>query len=136
MEADRADQSSSVGETILLVDDEDMILEVTQELLASSGYEVFKARGGHQAVELYQDHTSEIDVVLLDMIMPGMNGEETFDRLKAIDPDVKVILTSGYSMNGQAEKVFAKGCNGFLQKPFSIDRLAQKISEVLQETSG
>ena len=131
--ADTMDQANSRGETILLVDDEDMILEVTHELLASSGYRVLKARGGHQALDMFERHIDEIDVVLLDMIMPGMNGAETYDRLKSIDPTVKVILTSGYSLDGQAEKIFAKGCNGFLQKPFSIDSLSEKISEIMNQ---
>jgi len=133
MEAETMDQVNAAAVTILLVDDEDMILEVTHELLTTSGYQVLKARGGHQALEMYQRRMNDIDVVLLDMIMPDMNGAETYDRLKSIDPEVKVILTSGYSMNGQAEKIFAKGCNGFLQKPFSLKNLSSKITAVLQQ---
>jgi PAS domain S-box-containing protein len=132
-EADTMDQTNAAGETILLVDDEDMILEVTSELLTSSGYQVLKAGSGDQALELYQRHINDIDIVLLDMIMPGMNGAETYDRLKSIDPNVKVILTSGYSVDAQAEKIFAKGCNGFLQKPFTIKNLSSKITAVLQQ---
>jgi PAS domain S-box-containing protein len=132
-EADTMVQAKAAGETILLVDDEDMILEVTHELLTSSGYQVLKAGSGSQALELYQRHIDDIDIVLLDMIMPGMNGAETYDRLKSIDPDVKVILTSGYSVDAQAEKIFAKGCNGFLQKPFTIKSLSSKITAVLQQ---
>ena len=114
----------------------DDAFDVTQELLTNSGYQVLKARGGHQALDIFRHHLNEIDLVILDMIMPGMNGAETYDQLKELDPSVKVILTSGYSLDGQAERLFAKGCNGFLQKPFSIDSLSQKISEVMQRTAS
>lgn len=133
MDAEQSDLVNPGGETVLLVDDEDMILEITEELLTSIGYQVLTARGGHQAVEVFRKHGHEIDIVLLDMIMPDMNGAETYDRLKDLDPGVKVILTSGYSLNSQTDKIFSQGCNGFLQKPFSIQSLAHKITEVLQQ---
>ena len=134
MDADQSDLVNPAGETVLLVDDEDMILELTEDLLTRSGYQVLTARGGHQAIEVFRKHGHEIDIVLLDMIMPDMIGAETYERLKDLDPGVKVILTSGYSLNSQTDKIFSQGCNGFLQKPFSIQSLVHKITEVLQQT--
>ena len=67
----------------------------------------------------------------MDMIMPEMGGGETFDRLKEIDPDVKVLLSSGYSINGQATKILRRGCDGFIQKPFNMNQLAEKVQKIL-----
>ena len=72
-----------------------------------------------------------IKLIIMDMIMPGMGGGETFDRLKEIDPDIKVLLSSGYSINGQATKILRRGCDGFIQKPFNMNQLAQKVQEIL-----
>jgi two-component system cell cycle sensor histidine kinase/response regulator CckA len=119
------------SETILLVDDEDFVLEVGARLLEALGYEVFQARSGGEAVEIYGAHKGVIDLVVLDMVMPGMGGGETYDRLKEIDPQVKVILSSGYSIDGQAKQILQRGCQGFIQKPFGIKELSGKIREVL-----
>ena len=72
-------------------------------------------------------------MVILDMIMPGMSGGETYDRLKEINPDIKVLLSSGYSINGQAKKILDRGCNAFIQKPFNLKELAKKVREVLDK---
>ncbi len=74
---------------------------------------------------------AKIDLVMLDMIMPGMGGSEVYDRLTEINPDVKVILSSGYSLDGKAKEIVNRGCNGFIQKPFGINALSSKIREVL-----
>jgi len=118
-------------ETILLVDDETMIVEIGSELLKQLGYTVLTASGGHEAVETFADHKDTIDLVILDMIMPGLGGSETFDRIRQMRGDVKVILSSGYSINGHAAKILNKGCNGFIQKPFDITAFSRKIREVL-----
>ena len=88
--------------TVLLVDDEEMVLEVGEELLTHLGYEVLLAENGQEALELYKKNQNEIDLVLLDMVMPVMGGGETFDRMKEIDTNVKVLLSSGYSLEGGA----------------------------------
>ena len=72
-----------------------------------------------------------IDLVVLDMIMPETGGAQVFDTLKGINPNLKVLLSSGYSLNGQASEILARGCNGFIQKPFDLDSLSQKIREIL-----
>jgi CheY-like chemotaxis protein len=69
----------------------------------------------------------------MDMIMPGLGGGETFDRLKRINPNVKVLLCSGYSINGQASKIMERGCDGFIQKPFTLKQLSVKIREILDK---
>ena len=118
-------------ETILLVDDEEMILEVGSEILKAMGYEVFSARSGKEAVQIYQEHRNGIDLVILDMIMPGMSGGQTYDKLREIDPSVKVLLSSGYSIDGEASEILKRGCNGFIQKPFNIKALSSKLREIL-----
>lgn len=118
-------------ETILMVDDEKMILDVGREMLTSMGYQVITADNGVKALEIVNARKEEIDLVILDMIMPKLSGRETFDQLKAIAPEIKVILSSGYSIDGDASEIMDKGCNGFIQKPFSMETLSNKIREVL-----
>ncbi len=118
-------------ETILIVDDEDIVLDVGVEVLKTLGYRVLAARGGPEAIEIYRQKGGEIDMVILDMIMPEMGGGRVFDAMKGINPSVKVLLASGYSLNGQASNILSRGCGGFIQKPFSIIDLSKKIREVL-----
>ena len=118
-------------ETILLVDDERMVLEVNKELLEYMGYRVQTAGNGQEAIAVYMEKRNEIDLVILDMIMPGISGGETFDRLREINPGVKILLSSGYSVTGQAQEILDRGCNGFLQKPFQLENLSLKVREVL-----
>ncbi len=118
-------------ETVLFVDDEDMIIEVAKEVLENLGYNVLTARSGKEAIEIYEENKEHIDIVLLDMIMPNMSGSDTYDRMKAIDPDIKVLLSSGYSIDGQATEILDRGCNGFIQKPFKMKELSQKLRQVL-----
>jgi PAS domain S-box-containing protein len=120
-------------ETILLVDDEDVITEVAGRLLRELGYTILTASSGEQALEIYRQQKSDIDLVVLDMIMPAMSGGETFERLKAINPDVRVILSSGYSIDGKAQAIMKKGARVFLQKPYRLNDLAQKIREALAD---
>ncbi|HSO71066.1 MAG TPA: response regulator, partial [Thermodesulfobacteriota bacterium] len=118
-------------ETILLVDDEDMIREVASEMLQRLGYSILAARSGEEAVRQLDAHQEKIDIVILDLVMPGMGGGETFNRLRAIRSDIRVLLSSGYSVSGEATKIINRGCEGFIQKPFDINKLSQKIREIL-----
>ena len=120
-------------ETILLVDDEDKIIDIGDKTLRKMDYQVLSARSGKEAIELYSKKKDTIDIVVLDMIMPEMGGGETYDRLKEINPDVKVILSSGYSITGQASEILERGCDGFIQKPFKMGELSQKIREILDK---
>lgn len=116
---------------ILLVDDEEVILEVGEKILKTLGYQPLVAKGGIRAVEIFKEHHQSIDLVILDIIMPQMNGGEVYDRLKEISPEVKVLLSSGYSLDGEASNIMAKGCDGFIQKPFDIEQLAHSIKNIL-----
>ena len=120
-------------ETVLLVDDEDIILDVGEGILKTLGYKVLIARSGKEAIELYKKNKDKIDMVILDMIMPQMGGGETYDRMKEIDPNIKVLLSSGYSINGQATEILKRGCDGFIQKPFTMKDLSKAIREVLDK---
>ncbi|MFH0814452.1 MAG: response regulator, partial [Pseudomonadota bacterium] len=120
-------------EAVLLVDDEAMIREVGKELLEFLGYTVLVAKSGGEAVEVYRENKDKIDLVILDMIMPEMGGGEVYIKLKEINPDIKVLLSSGYSINGQAKKIMERGCDGFIPKPFEVKELSQKIREVLDK---
>ena len=118
-------------ETVLFVDDDDMVIEGCGEMLTKMGYNVLIARNGKDALEIYKENQDKIDIVIIDMIMPIMNGGETYDRLKKMYPDIKVLLSSGHSVNGQATEILERGCNGFIQKPFTIEVLSEKIREIL-----
>jgi len=120
-------------ETILFVDDEETIIEVGQQLLEALGYEVILTKSGKETLDVYQKKKGGIDLIILDMIMPEMSGGDTYEKLKEINPDVKVLLSSGYSINGQAEEILKRGCKGFIQKPFSLEELSKSIREVLDE---
>ena len=133
-EASPRDTRVRVGSgRILLVDDETMILEVGTHMLESLGYEVIPASGGEAALQIYRERSGEIDLVILDMVMPDLSGGETFDQLKAIHPDVRVLLSSGYSINGKATEILNRGCRGFLQKPFNLEALSNKVAAVLED---
>ena len=121
------------SETILFVDDEDILTEFAEDLLGGLGYTVLIARSGKEALDIYERNKDRIHMVLLDMIMPGMSGGETYDKLKRLNPRVKTLLSSGYSMDGQAIAILDRGCNGFIQKPFKIKPLSQKLREILDD---
>lgn len=118
-------------EHILLVDDEDMILYVGEMMLRELGYHVLVAKGGKEAVELFQRHHKSIDMVVLDMIMPELGGPDTFKRFKGIDPGVRVLLSSGYSLDAQAKEILTGVRGDFIQKPFNLKDLSFKIREIL-----
>jgi len=120
-------------ETLLLVDDEDMIVDVGCGIIDKLGYKSLTAKSGEEAIGVYKKNHDKIDMVILDMIMPDMDGGETYDKLKEINPDIKVLLSSGYSINGQATEILERGCNGFIQKPFNMADLSKKIREVLDK---
>jgi signal transduction histidine kinase/DNA-binding response OmpR family regulator len=119
------------SETILLVDDEADILEIGRRLMVRLGYRVKTAGSGPEALAIFQAEHAAIDLVVLDMIMPKMGGGEVFDRMREMDPDANVLLASGYSLEGKAEKIMARGCNGFIQKPFDISELSAKLRSLL-----
>jgi two-component system cell cycle sensor histidine kinase/response regulator CckA len=132
IEDKKATETLAMGtETILLVDDEKMVLDVSRKMLEILGYKVYAVGSGQEAVAVYMEKKQEIDLVLLDMIMPGISGGQTFDRIREINPEIKVLLSSGYSINGEAKGIMDRGCEGFIQKPFQLEKLSRKIREVL-----
>ncbi|OPX35975.1 MAG: hypothetical protein B1H12_08140 [Desulfobacteraceae bacterium 4484_190.2] len=128
-----AEEVSKGTETVLFVDDEGMIIDVGREILKTLGYQVLLAKGGKEAIEVYKGNKDRIDMVILDMIMPDMGGGETYDLLKEINSQVKVLLSSGYSIDGQAQEIMERGCDGFIQKPFDVKQLSAKMRKILKE---
>lgn len=117
--------------TVLVVDDEEYILNADKAMLKELGYEVLLANGGREALNVFKENKDRIKLLILDLIMPDLGGEIVYDRIKALRPDVRVILSSGYSIEGQAEAILKKGCDGFIQKPYNLNQLAKKIKEIL-----
>jgi len=108
-----------------------MVIDVGEQMLKALGYKIMIAGSGKEAIDVYRENQDKIHMVILDMIMPDIGGGDTFDSLKEINPDAKVLLSSGYSINGQAQEILDRGCNGFAQKPFSIADISKKIREIL-----
>ncbi len=116
---------------ILFVDDDDFICEVARNMLASLGYNVKICRDGKQAVECFCSSPQAFDLVILDMVMPGLSGKEAFEQMKRLHPAVKVLVSSGYSPESGLQEVLDAGASGFIQKPFRRASLGQKIAEIL-----
>lgn len=117
--------------TILFVDDEEAVLEVTRQMMEVMGYNVLTADSGEKAIEIYKDNRHHIDLVLLDIIMPHMGGEETIAKIKEINPKVNVLVATGYSLDQKADELRRLGCKGFIQKPFQMTALSLKIKELI-----
>ncbi len=126
---DNPDNGSAL---ILLVDDEEMVREVNREILEVLGYHVLTAKNGRKALEIYRQNKDRIDLVILDMIMPEMSGTEVFKKIKEINPEARVLLASGYSSDGEAAAIMGRDSTGFIQKPFTIKKLATRIKSILQ----
>ncbi len=121
---------------VLLIDDERMILKATKRLLVKLGFTVFLAESGRSAIDLYRKKGDQISLVILDLMMPGMDGSEIFNALYELDPQVKVLLCSGYSKNEEVKRLLAKGARGFLPKPFDYDLLSREIAKITNATAG
>jgi two-component system cell cycle sensor histidine kinase/response regulator CckA len=119
-------------ETVLIVDDEEIVVGVGKQMLEKLGYSVLIARSGQEAVDVYKNSPDEVDLVLLDMIMPGLEAGDTYDNLKAINPAIKVLLSSGYGLDQNASAIIDRGCNGFIQKPFNMKILEDKVGGILK----
>ena len=130
--AENTIDTSPCTETILLVDDENLILNVAGDMLKTLGYTVITAQDGSSALDLYRQKQEAIDLIILDMVMPDIGGGEVFDELKKINPGVKVLLSSGYSLNGQASRIIDRGCDGFIQKPFTLHDISRQLRAILK----
>ena len=118
------------SQTVLLVDDEKIVAQVGAAMLERMGYEVLVAYDGQAALDVFEENRDAVGIVLLDMIMPGKGGKETFLKFKALDPHIKILLCSGYSIHGEASRIMELGCDGFIQKPFNINELSSKLLEI------
>lgn len=123
-----------VGGNIMLVDDDESLRKTTERALKHMGYTVTTCCDGAEAVEYYKDHVADIDLIILDLIMPRMGGEEAFQRLMAIDRNVRILISSGYSRNRAVDDLIAAGACGFLGKPFQLEKLARTVSHLLRAT--
>jgi len=119
-------------ETILFVDDEESLRMLAVEMLGRLGYQVLTAGNGLEAVKTFAERRGEIGLVILDMIMPGLGGEETFHRLKEIDPSVRILISSGYAVEGKPQSLLSAGAAGFLQKPYRVGTLAATLRRILE----
>ena len=119
--------------TMLIVDDEQLVLDVSVSMVEKLGYIALKAKNGKEAVDIFEANGSKIKMVILDIIMPDMGGGEVYEKIKAIKPDIKVLLASGYSVDGQAIELLERGCDGFIQKPFTMEELSAKIQQIMQK---
>jgi two-component system cell cycle sensor histidine kinase/response regulator CckA len=119
--------------TMMIVDDEQLVLDVSAGMVEKLGYTVLKAQNGKEAVDIFKANRREIKMVILDIIMPDMSGGEVYEKIKALKPDLKVLLASGYSVDGQAIELLERGCDGFIQKPFTIEELSAKIQQIMEK---
>ena len=124
-------ESSTKYKTFLLIDDEPMVTDICEMMLKSLGHTVLKAYSGSEGLELYETNKNRIDLIISDFNMPGMNGQEVVDKLRIINQSVKVVLSSGGLSVTHEEDAIGRGFNGFLQKPYSLDALTDKIAEIL-----
>ncbi|MCG6895095.1 MAG: response regulator [Desulfobacteraceae bacterium] len=122
---------SQQRQTLLLVDDEEIIREVGSKMLERMGYAVLTASSGAEALACYQEHRERIALVILDLILPDMSGGDAFDRIRELRAGAKVLLSSGYSADGEAADILKRGCDGFIQKPFNMEALSAAIRELL-----
>jgi len=120
------------NESILLVDDEERILTVGREICKALGYSVITCDSGKEALKIYKERKDTINLVILDMIMPEMNGLETFMALKKMNPDIKVLLSTGYSIDAKAQEMLKQGCKGYILKPYSVIDFSHKLREIIE----
>jgi CheY-like chemotaxis protein len=122
-------------ETVLVVDDEATIRDLTSETLERFGYKVLIATSGEEALEIYADPAKQVDLVLLDLGMPGMGGHRCLREIQRIDPAAKIVIASGYSIDGQVKKTLESGAKGFIAKPYQLIDLLSTVRTVLDSES-
>ena len=139
--ADLKEKKSAVKATILIVDDQEMVRTMVADLLGGMNYSVLTAKDGVDAIEMLRGMKEEtepgkspVDLIILDMILPKIDGRETYRRIKEIDPDVKVVLSTGYDVNNIVSEVLSDGAVGFIQKPYHIDKLVGMVRQYISQT--
>jgi PAS domain S-box-containing protein len=121
------------GGTILIVDDEPLILQYCQEMIKSLGFSVFAVMTAEEAIQIYRGHNQDIDIAILDMVMPKMNGLQLFGNLQTINPDIKTIITTGYALDSRISEIILKNSHQYLKKPYTRDQLAQSIANLMDQ---
>ena len=127
----KTNSSSEQEKTILLIDDEETVINISEMMLKRLGYSVLKAYSGYEGLKLFKENKSKIDLIISDLEMPKMNGKEVMDKLREIDPQIKVMLSSGTLTNADEKNVMNKGFNGFLKKPYNINTLCEKMAQII-----
>jgi len=117
------------------VDDEKYIRELGVELLTDAGYKVLTATDGEGGLELYRKEQENIDLIILDLVIPGMGGKKCYKEILKINPRAKVLIVSGYSANGPGKEAIEAGAKGFVGKPFDVSHLLETVREILDENS-
>ena len=126
-----AGKPEKFSKTALIIEDEETVREVCQGMLEKLGYRVMIAETGHKAVDIAKSSHTKIDIALLDIGLPDMEGKAIYPLIKEARPDIKTIVCSGFDLDGQAHEILKSGAEAFIQKPFTMDTLATKLSEVM-----
>jgi DNA-binding NtrC family response regulator len=127
----RGDKMRNVKRTILIVDDEEVVLDVEGLMLEKMGFNILKANSSAKACRLYKNKKDDIELVILDMIMPGDSGVATYKKLKMINPAVKVLISSGFWKDLNVRSILNDGKNNFIQKPFKYAEFNKKVNSIL-----
>lgn len=125
------DDAQQISGTVLLADDEETVRAVGKRMLEKLGCSVFIAADGREAIDIFQQHADQIDLVILDLTMPHIDGEEAYRQLRRIKPDIRAIVSSGYNEQEVAQRFIGKGLAGFIQKPYQLDTLKAKVRSAL-----
>ena len=129
--SERKTPSQNPVATVLLVDDEDLVRKSGKRQLMKLGYDVLLAKNGLDALRIFSEKKDSITAVILDIMMPVMDGEETLEKLKSVESELPVLLASGFSKEEKAEELLTKGADGFIQKPFDLKNLKQSMEKLL-----
>jgi CheY-like chemotaxis protein len=121
----------SKAKTILLIDDEEIVINISEMMLKKLGYRVLKAQSGHEGLQIFEENKSKIDLIISDLEMPKMNGNQLMHKLREIDPQIKVMLSSGALTDADEKKVMNQGFNGFMMKPYNLNTLCEKMAEIM-----
>ena len=124
------------AKTVLFVDDEEIVVGVGKQMLEKLGFSVLTAKNGVEALDVYKNNQNDIDIIILDMIMPDMGAADTYVELQSINPVIKVLLSSGYGTDHQTRELLSLGCSGFIQKPFNLSKLSQNVRTILDEAKA
>ena len=120
-------------EQVLIIDDDEFMLQITEDILSRLGYDPITAANGKSGIEAYEKCKDKAAIVILDLMLPDLGGDEVFDELRKINPDINVLLVSGFKRDPRIADLLIRGCDGFLKKPYSIEELSQAIRDIIDE---